>query len=162
MLNSVALFLFLWDSAKDFFKKVSWRFRKIITKMCVGNWLQLRNCPTNIYLFKVNNRKTRKWCKIFSKLTITILLTLNIFHTFLLVFLLLTWKKWMLRIEWNEFKVQWRFWVAVVTKIINFRSFDSLSLTIIIIFHPRDKRCNKVKIIDITIIIFISLIGNVL
>ena len=47
--------------------------------------------PGNIYLFKVNNRNTRKSCEICSKLTIqtpedvsgVFLLTLNIFHTFL-------------------------------------------------------------------------------
>ena len=39
---------------------------------------------TNIYLFKVNKRNTRKSCEICSRLTITVflLLTLNIFHTF--------------------------------------------------------------------------------
>ena len=50
------------------------------------------NNPTNIYLFKVNNRNTIKRCEICSKLTIKtperldvalvfLLLTLNIFHT---------------------------------------------------------------------------------
>ena len=29
-----------------------------------------KQIPANIYLFKVNNRNTRKWCKICSKLTI--------------------------------------------------------------------------------------------
>ena len=50
--------------------------------------------PANIYLFKVNNRNTRKMYEIFSELTIKqqndvnevvlvfLLLTLNIFHTF--------------------------------------------------------------------------------
>ena len=39
--------------------------------------------PANIYLFKVDNRNTRKRCEICSKLTIKIpeWLTLNIFHT---------------------------------------------------------------------------------
>ena len=49
--------------------------------------------PVNIYLFKFNNRNTRKWCGICSKLIIKtpehvidvvlvfLLLTLNIFHT---------------------------------------------------------------------------------
>ena len=44
------------------------------------------NFPANIYLFKVNNRNTRKSCEICSKLTIKLtvflLLTLNIFHVF--------------------------------------------------------------------------------
>ena len=55
----------------------------------------------NIYLFKINDRKSRKSCEICSKLTIktperrqgcrfgVLLLTLNIFHTVFLVFLLL-------------------------------------------------------------------------
>ena len=48
--------------------------------------------PTNIYWFKVNNRNTRKRCKIWSKLTIKIpvlassLLTLNIFLSFFIFF----------------------------------------------------------------------------
>ena len=33
-------------------------------------WLDLN--PANIYLFKVNNRNTRKRCEIFSKLTVKI------------------------------------------------------------------------------------------
>ena len=44
--------------------------------------------PANIYLFKANNRNTRKRCEICSKLTIKtseqlvfLLLTLNVFHT---------------------------------------------------------------------------------
>ena len=32
-----------------------------------------KNCPANIYLFKVNNRNTRKMCEICSKFTITTL-----------------------------------------------------------------------------------------
>ena len=55
----------------------------------------------NIYLFKISDRKSRKSCEICSKLTIktperrqgrrfgVLLLTLNIFHTVFLVFLLL-------------------------------------------------------------------------
>ena len=54
--------------------------------------------PVNIYLFTVDNRNTRKKCEICSKLTVrhqnnidvvqvSLLLTLNIFHTFILVFL---------------------------------------------------------------------------
>ena len=53
-----------------------------------------RRHPTNIYLFKINNRNTRKWYKTYSNLTIrypndindvvlvSLLLTLNIFHNF--------------------------------------------------------------------------------
>ena len=51
----------------------------------------------NKYMFKVNNRNTKKWCEICSKLTIktpdvndivlvSLILTLNIFHTFLWCF----------------------------------------------------------------------------
>ena len=54
----------------------------------------LRSYPANIYLLKVNNRNIRTWCEICSKLTIktperhhvvllSLLLTLNIFHTLL-------------------------------------------------------------------------------
>ena len=63
--------------------------------MCAFNILQSL-CLANIFLFKVNNRNTRKRCEICSKLTIKtperrdvtgvvlvfLLLTLNIFHTF--------------------------------------------------------------------------------
>ena len=45
--------------------------------------------PTNIYLSEVNNRKTRKRCKICSKITMK---TSEQHHLFL-VFLLLTWNK---------------------------------------------------------------------
>ena len=40
--------------------------------------------PTNIYLLKVSNRKTRKICETYSKLTITMLerQTLSLFHLF--------------------------------------------------------------------------------
>ena len=47
-------------------------------------------CPLNIYIHKVNDRDTKKRCEICAKLTIKtvfLLLTLNIIHTFLLVFL---------------------------------------------------------------------------
>ena len=63
-----------------------------------------RTIPVNIYLFKVKNRNIRKSCEIYSKLTkhqndvtgvilMFLLLTLNIFLHFFLVFLLLTWNK---------------------------------------------------------------------
>ena len=51
--------------------------------------------PSNICLFKVNNRNTRKKCEIFSKLTIKTVFIVNfenISH-FFLVFLLLTLNK---------------------------------------------------------------------
>ena len=35
-----------------------------------GNWEKLETTPANVYLFKFNNRNTRKRCKICSKLTI--------------------------------------------------------------------------------------------
>ena len=50
--------------------------------------------PANIYMFKVNDRNTVKRCEICPKLTdaglMSLVLTLNIFHTFFLGFLLLT------------------------------------------------------------------------
>ena len=73
--------------------------------ICVlGNVLTLqiilRNYPANIYLFKVNNRNSRKRCEICSKLTIKtpgvfIVNFKHISHLFLL-FLLLTLNKYML------------------------------------------------------------------
>ena len=70
-------------------------------------WVKFKDdTPAGNYMFKVNNRKTKTRCEICSKLTIKIkivlvslLLTLNIFHTtisllhisyLVLVFLLLT------------------------------------------------------------------------
>ena len=44
--------------------------------------LQILSIPANIYLFKVDNRNTRKTCEICSKLTLFLLFTVNIFHTF--------------------------------------------------------------------------------
>ena len=65
--------------------------------MLPGLFQPLLQDPANIYLFKVNNSNIRKRCEICSKKTIKIdvvlvflLLTLNIFHIFFLVFLLLT------------------------------------------------------------------------
>ena len=49
--------------------------------------------PASIYLFKVNYINTRKRCEIFDVsdvVLVFLLLTLKIFHTFFLVFLLLT------------------------------------------------------------------------
>ena len=73
-------------------------------------WMQLLSrggnfifsSPANIYQLKINNRNTRKWCKICSKLTIKtperrhsfwcpLLLILNIFHTFFWWFYCLLW-----------------------------------------------------------------------
>ena len=51
------------------------------SKLC-----QIRTSPANIYLFKVNNRSSRKRCDICSKLTDVVLvfslLTLNLLDTF--------------------------------------------------------------------------------
>ena len=48
-------------------------------------YVVLTNGTAGNYMFKVNNRNTRRRCKICSKLTIkalvSLLLTLNIFHT---------------------------------------------------------------------------------
>ena len=75
--------------------------------------------PTNIYLFKVKNRNTRKKCKTRSKLTtktpeqsqwrrsgffVVVVTFEHILHLFL-VFLLLTLKKWMLVGQWQMFNV---------------------------------------------------------
>ena len=58
-----------------------------------GSWRRL--CPANVYLFKVNNRTTRKRCEIYFKVNnkntrttsdvamVFLLLTLNIFYTFM-------------------------------------------------------------------------------
>ena len=85
-------------------KYFSWKIMQIMRQ---GNWFQISFCflkklykqvlrpyPANIYLFKASNRNTRKRCEICSKLTLKtperrywlLLLTLNIFHTFFLVF----------------------------------------------------------------------------
>ena len=65
----------------------------ILLLSIISVWLY-KMYPTNIYLFKFNNRSTIKRCEICSKLTINhqndvrdvllvfFLLTLNIFHTF--------------------------------------------------------------------------------
>ena len=42
--------------------------------------LSFKNYPANIYLFKVNNRNTKKWCEIFSKLTIKIIDVILVFY----------------------------------------------------------------------------------
>ena len=72
--------------------------------------------PANIYLFKVNNKNTRKWCEICSKLTIKrperrrrsglfIVNFEHISHLFL-VFLLLTLKKQMLAGKHTQIQIQ--------------------------------------------------------
>ena len=63
--------------------------KKILRKMANYN-----PHPANIYLFKINNRNTRKRCKTCSKLTINVLIV-NFEHIsyLFLVFLLLTLKK---------------------------------------------------------------------
>ena len=57
--------------------------------------LEFLNSPASIYLFKVNNRNTRRMCEIWSKLTIKtpvfLFLTLNIFLTFFLCFYCWLW-----------------------------------------------------------------------
>ena len=85
-------------------KYFSWKIMQIMRQ---GNWFQISFCflkklykqvlrpyPANIYFFKASNRNTRKRCEICLKLTLKsperrywlLLLTLNIFHTFFLVF----------------------------------------------------------------------------
>ena len=65
----------------------------------------MKNIPANIYLFKVNNRNTRKKCEICSKLTIktperrqwccsgVFIVNLEYISHFFLVFLLVTFNK---------------------------------------------------------------------
>ena len=50
------------------FKILSYLFVRNCDHFCLNQNLALD--PANIYLFKVNNKKTRKRCEIFSKLTI--------------------------------------------------------------------------------------------
>ena len=47
-------------------KRISWFFGMVLTTHKITHMLY----PANIYLFKVNNRNTRKRCEICSKLTI--------------------------------------------------------------------------------------------
>ena len=79
------------------------------SKSYIWPWLmnifKVISFPANTYVFIVNNRNTRKRCEIRSNLTIKrpdwrhdgalmfLLLTLNIFYTLFLVFLLLTLNK---------------------------------------------------------------------
>ena len=62
-------------------KKIFRTFRKTSKLLFAGNF------PAGIYIFKVNNRNTRIRCEISSKLAkktmMSLLLTLNIFHTLL-------------------------------------------------------------------------------
>ena len=73
---------------------LSFIFLKPFSACCPLKSVDTKHHPANIYLFKLNNRNTRKRCEICSKLTIKtpddvidvvlvfLLLTLNIFHTF--------------------------------------------------------------------------------
>ena len=74
------LFMFFNNNLSEL---ISWLH--LLTKDC------LTSNPANMYLFKVNNRNTRKKCEICSNLAIKtpdavvlvfFLLTFNIFHTF--------------------------------------------------------------------------------
>ena len=67
------------DSITDIFLQIFWNYSQLLP--CRGNncdqllvklpcSLPVNTSPANIYLFKVNNRNTRKRCEIFSKLTI--------------------------------------------------------------------------------------------
>ena len=84
-------------------------FHEILGKKTLSVYPSLKCMyPANIYLFKVNNRSTRKSCEICSKLTtetpeprrdvflVFLLLNLNMFQTFFPLFLFLTLNKLML------------------------------------------------------------------
>ena len=48
--------------------------------------IMIANIPAGNYMFKVNNRNTRASCEIFSNIRVvlvSVLLTMNIFHTLL-------------------------------------------------------------------------------
>ena len=56
-------------------------FIEMLIMCCLWTSLLL-NIPAGIYLLEINNRNTRTGCEICSKLTmVSLLLTLNIFHT---------------------------------------------------------------------------------
>ena len=65
--------IFVLNSIKHKFFNVSiinQRFSDVFRKRPVP-WSELKTtCPVNIYLFKVNNRNTKKRCEVCSKLTI--------------------------------------------------------------------------------------------
>ena len=70
-------------------------------------WMSRDHYPANIEFFKVN-KKTRRRCEIYSKLTIEtpekrhLLLTLNLFHTFFQCFYCLLWTSkfsWIIPVE---------------------------------------------------------------
>ena len=99
---------YLWKRSSRKWQQISRRWYTL-TQLATVNWFILmasgvsntkntkhiyfqcfQELPANIYLFKINNRNTRKRCEICSKLTIKSperrhWLTLNIFHTFFCV-----------------------------------------------------------------------------
>ena len=77
--------------------QLSSRFNSFVVPIC-SPLIAALGSPAGNYLFKINNRNTRKMCEICSKLIIrhqnsaigvvlvSVLLTLNIFHTILYCF----------------------------------------------------------------------------
>ena len=70
------------------YKSSTRSFHKLPQKILEKSTFDLSNDPATIYLFKFNNKNTRKRCEIRSNLIIKtperqiyLLLTLNIFHT---------------------------------------------------------------------------------
>ena len=58
-----------------FFSKAPWKLQQIKSKLCMHV-----NNPTNIYLFTVNNRNTKKRCEICSKLQLVPAIFLSNFY----------------------------------------------------------------------------------
>ena len=89
----------LWYSRKNAQQiSANCLFRTLLNDPLSADVIQpFRTFPANIYLFKLNNRNTRKKWKICSKLTVTnvflvlLSLTLNLFHTFFYCFYCWVW-----------------------------------------------------------------------
>ena len=64
--NNLCLFKFLFNTEESTIKHDKYLIHAQLIKCPNG----LRRYPASIYLFKVNNRNTRKWCEICSKLPI--------------------------------------------------------------------------------------------
>ena len=67
-----------------------------------------RNTRTKVWnMFKVNNKDTKTMPLLSGIVLVSLMLTLNMFHTFVLVFLLLTLGRWMPAGMWKQKKVSW-------------------------------------------------------
>ena len=87
-----------WIKSVNFYTYWSLHQNKIIIAM-----MKIKSYPTDIYLFKVNNKNTKTMCEICSKLTIkknsdvinvlmSFSLTMNIFHTLTWCYYCWLWK----------------------------------------------------------------------